>query len=82
MSKSYIFSRFHRKALLKEITNAITDLHKNDCGAINIWESSDGTTLVDIEWADGVSAFNLAEVLSLIRKQGKVTKHELVEYCL
>lgn len=64
------------------INNSITDLHKHDCGAFNIWEASKGEVLVDIEWADGVSAFNLKKVLNLIKRKGKVTKSELVDECL
>lgn len=64
------------------INSRITDLHENDCGAFNIWEDSEGEDLVDIEWADGVSAFNLKKVLDLIKRKGKVTKSELVDECL
>ena len=66
---------------LKYITKHISNLHPHDCGAINIWES-DGVKLVDIEWSDGVSAFNLDKVLNLIKEKGTVTKSELIEYCL
>lgn len=68
--------------IYNHINSHIKDLHKHDCGAFNIWESSSGETLVDIEWADGVSAFNLFKVMNLIRNKGMVTKAELVEECL
>ena len=64
------------------INSSIVDLHKHDCGAFNIWEGSKGEALVDIEWADGVSAFNLKKVLNLIKRKSKVTKSELVDECL
>lgn len=64
------------------INSRITDLYENDCGAFNIWKDSEGSDLVDIEWADGVSAFNLKKVLGLIERKGKVTKSELVDECL
>lgn len=64
------------------ITRCITDLTEWDCGALQIWKDSKGNKLVDIEWADGVSAFNLQNVLNLISEKGRVTKSELVEECL
>ena len=64
------------------ITNSIKDLHAYDCGAIGIWKDSNNTELVDIEWSDGVSAFVLSKVLKLIKEKEKVTKAELVDYCL
>lgn len=64
------------------INSRITDLYESDCGAFNIWEDSEGNDLVDIEWADNVSAFNLKKVLDLIERKGKVTKSELVDECL
>ena len=51
-------------------------------GAFNIWEDSKGEELVDIEWADGISTFNLKKVLGLLKRKGKVTKSELVDECL
>lgn len=41
-----------------------------------------GVDVVDIEWADGVSAFDLVKVLNLIKEKGNVTKSELVDECL
>ena len=71
-----------KKNILKYITKHITDLNKHDCGALQIWTDSKGNKLVDIEWSDGVSAFNLDKVLNLVKEKGNVTKSELVEYCL
>ena len=71
-----------KKNILKYITKHIIDLNKHDCGAFHIWKDNEGNKLVDIEWCDGVSAFNLDKVLNLVKKKGNVTKSELVEYCL
>ncbi len=78
------FNNFYvdKKATFKKINKAIVDLSSYDCGAYNIWKNDSGEVLVDIEWADGVSAFNLLKVLGLISLKGIVTKSELVEYCL
>jgi len=74
----------HRKRKdLRFITDSITDLHPNDCGAINFWKDENGKKYVDIEWNDGLSAFDLDKVLDLIhKKKNSVTKKELVDYCL
>ncbi len=64
------------------INSHITDLTELDLGAIEVWKGSKGDELVDIEWADGVSAFNLQKVLNLICEKGSVTKSELVDECL
>lgn len=68
-------------ALFRFINEHIKDLYEDDGGAFFIWES-EGHLLVDIEWADGVSAFNLLKVLELINNKGIVTKKEIVDYCL
>lgn len=68
--------------ILKYITKHITDLTEWDCGATHIWKDSNGNKLVDIEWCDGVSAFNFEKVMKLIENKGNVTKSELVENCL
>lgn len=68
--------------VLKYITRHITDLTEWDCGALQIWKDTKGNKLVDIEWCDGVSAFNLDKVLNLIKEKGNVTKSELVDVCL
>lgn len=70
------------KNILKHITESIIDLGEHDCGAIQIWKNDDGKKLVDIEWCDGVSAFDLEKVLNLIKEKGKVKKSEIVEECL
>lgn len=70
------------KEVLEYITKHITDLTKWDCGALQIWEDSNGNKLVDLEWCDGVSAFYLDKVLNLIKEKGNVTKKELVDECL
>lgn len=70
-------------ALFRFINEHIKDLYEEDCGAIFVWKSeSEGHLLVDIEWADGVSAFNLLKVLELINNKGIITKKEIVDYCL
>lgn len=71
-----------KKKILKYITKHISNLNEYDCGAIHIWKDSNGNKLVDIEWNDGVSAFDLNKVLRLIKEKGSVTKSELVEECL
>lgn len=58
----------------------IEDLHTGDCGAMNIWKSSDGTEVVDIEWNDGFSGFRLKDVMDFIEENGSVTKSELLEF--
>lgn len=73
--------RKHR-LLLKYITKHISNLAEEDWGATNIWTDSNGNELVDIEWADGISAFHLDKVLKLIEEKGPVTKAELVDNCL
>lgn len=64
------------------INSHIKDLTEWDLGAIQIWKDSNGNTVVDIEWADGVSAFYLQKVLNLIGEKGDVTKSELADKCL
>ena len=70
------------KDICSFISSHITDLNEWDCGALQIWKDSKGNELVDIEWADGVSAFNFSKVMKLIEEKGSVTKSEIVEYCL
>lgn len=71
-----------QKELLDYITNHITDLDKNDCGALQIRKDDCGNKLVDIEWCDGVSAFDFDKVMALLKEKTYVTKKELIEYCL
>jgi len=73
---------FLQKELLDYITNHITDLKNHDCGALQIWKDSNGNKLVDIEWCDGVSAFDFDKVMALLKEKTYVAKKELVEYCL
>jgi len=73
---------FLQKELLDYITNHITDLDKNDCGALQIWKDDYGNKLVDIEWCNGVSVFDFDKVMALLEEKTYVTKKELVEYCL
>lgn len=68
-------------ALFRFINEHIKDLNEWDCGAIFVWKSEE-RLLIDIEWADGVSSFNLFKVLELINNKGTVTKEEIVDYCL
>ena len=67
--------------LMEYINEHISDLHQNDCGAINIWKSDYGRELVDIEWNDGFCAFDLEKVMSLIKERGTITRHEISEEC-
>lgn len=71
-----------KKKILKYITSHIIDLTQWECGALQIWKDSKGNKLVDIEWADGVSAFTFSKVMKLIKEKGSVTKSEIIEYCL
>lgn len=73
-----------QKELLDYITNHITDLDKNDCGALQIRKDNYGNKLVvvDIEWCDGISAFDFDKVMALLKEKTYVTKKELIEYCL
>lgn len=71
-----------QEEVLTYITKHITNLSKWDCGALQIWTDSEGNKLVDLEWCDGVSAFNFDKVLNLIKEKGNVTKQELVDVCL
>jgi len=73
---------FLQKELLDYITNHITDLEKHDCGALQIYKDDHGKKLVDIEWCDGISAFDFDKVMALLEEKIYVTKKELVEYCL
>ena len=66
---------------LKFVTSHIADLNEWDTGALQVREEN-GEAVVDIEWADGVSAFNLQKTLNLICEKGNVTKSELVDGCL
>lgn len=64
--------------ILKLINNAIDWLNKNDSGAINIWrDESAGEIYVDVEWNDGVSAFNYKKLYNNILEKGKLTKDDL-----
>lgn len=65
--------------ILKLINNAIDWLNESDCGAINIWRNDEGIFMVDIEWNDGVSAFNYNRLYQLIMKKGKISKEDLWE---
>lgn len=67
--------------LMEYITEHISDLHPNDCGAINIWKNDYGQELVDIEWSDGFCAFDLEKVMSLIEERRTITKYEISEEC-
>ena len=66
--------------LMEYITEHISDLHPNDCGAINIWKSN-GHELVNIEWNDGFCAFDLKKVMNLIEERGTITRYEISEEC-
>jgi hypothetical protein len=68
----------HGMNLLPFINNHIEDLTEWDTGALQVREEN----VVDIEWADGVSAFDLEKVLNLIKEKGNITKSELVDECL
>lgn len=70
------------RLLLRYINIHITDFTVWDWGAIRIWKDDKGNKFVDIEWADGVSAFYLDKVLKLIEEKGPVTKAEIVDNCL
>ena len=63
------------------INSHIKDLNEEDQLAYQVREEN-GVDVVDIEWADGVSAFNLQKVLNLICERGSVTKSELIDECL
>lgn len=65
--------------LFRFINEHIKDLYEEDWGFV--WKSEEHL-LVDIEWADGVSSFNLLKVLELINNKGMITKKEIVDYCL
>ena len=67
--------------LMEYITEHISDLHPDDCGAINIWKSDYGCELVDIEWNDGFCAFDLEKVMNLIEERGTITRYEISEEC-
>jgi hypothetical protein len=69
------------KGTLEFITSHITDLEESDCGALQVWNDN-GRNVVDLEWCDGVSAFDLEKVLNLIHEKGSVTKAELCDECL
>ena len=66
---------------LKFITSHIKDLSEYDTGALQV-RNENGVHVVDIEWNDGVSAFNLQKTLNLICEKGSVTKNELADECL
>jgi hypothetical protein len=67
--------------LLPFINNHIEDLTEWDTGALQV-RGENGVDVVDIEWADGVSAFDLDKVLNLIKEKGNIKKSELVDECL
>ena len=66
---------------LEFITSHIKDLSEYDIGAYQVREEN-GVDVVDIEWNDGVSAFDLQKVLNLICEKESATKNELVDECL
>lgn len=70
-----------QKNIYSFINSHIKDLASWDIGACHLWKDN-RKKLVDIEWADGVSAFDLNKVLNLIKEKGDVTKSELVDKCL
>ena len=69
------------KSTFNFINRNIKDLNEDDGGAYQVREEN-GVDVVDIEWGDGVSAFNLQKVLNLICEKDSVTKSELVDECL
>ena len=69
------------KGTFNFINRNIKDLNEDDMGALQVREEN-GIDVVDIEWSDGVSAFNLQKVLNLICEKETVTKSELVNECL
>jgi len=67
------------EGICEYINNHIEDLYTGDCGAFQIREEKIGK-VVDMEWSDGVSGFVLKDVLDYIKKNGSVTKSELMEF--
>jgi len=67
------------ETIFEYINNALDWLSESDCGACNLWLGSDLIPRVDIEWNDGISSFNLNEVLDLIKEKGHLTKDDLWE---
>lgn len=64
------------------IQNAIKHwLSPTDCGVMEI-RFSKRRKLVAIEWADGVSIFDCDKVLALIKVKQKISKDDLIDFCL
>lgn len=69
-------------AIKNIIQNAIIHwLKPTDCGVVAI-HTNDKKILVDIEWSDGVSLFDCGKVLALIKVKQKISKEDLIDYCL
>jgi hypothetical protein len=68
------------EGICEYINNHIEDLKRGDIGAMHIWEGSDGTKVVDIEWNDGFSGFRLKDVIDFIEENESVTKEQLMEF--
>lgn len=69
-----------------EIKDIIQDSIKHwmgptDCGVVGI-HREEKRILVSIEWSDGVSMFNCGKVLALIKDRQKISKDDLIDYCL
>ena len=56
-------------------------LKPTDCGVMEI-PLEDKRKLVSIEWSNGVSIFDCDKVLALIKKKQKISKDDLIDYCL
>lgn len=68
------------EGICEYINNHIQDLKRGDIGAMHIWEGSDGTKVVDIEWNDGFSGFRLKDVIDFIEENESITKEQLMEF--
>ena len=80
-----LYSPYYRQGMnddevMKYINDHISDLHPNDCGAMNIWKDGD-IELVDIEWNDGFCAFDLEKVMNFIKEHNTITRYEISEEC-